>query len=339
MDMQYCHTSRPYARTREEKLQLKSDLLFHREMAKEQLIEDLAEGVKRPGALLLDSSLISEYKKKGYNYKIIECGDYYYIYKFPYRIKNDSNLEKMKDYRKIDINNLFKEEDIPKSRGDPDSLKKIELKNIYRSRFEMQRLAKTNEKIFKTFITLTFKNNVTDIKKAHKMFHNWTCNIRKKKSDFAYIAVPEFQKRGALHYHLLTNLDVLQNHDIIIPQINFSDKQYKKMTSEQRRKCYDVIYWPHGFTSVMLLHDILPVAYLSKYMTKDIDNRLWGHRRYYYSQNLIKPTVNYIDSSNLQEFTKIIDVLDTSEVVFTSSYYDQNKNKVEFIEYKKKGYN
>ena len=37
------------------------------------------------------------------------------------------------------------------------------------------------------------------------------------------------------------------------------------------------------------MKDINIIGYLSKYMTKDIDNRLFGKRRYLYSQNLVKP--------------------------------------------------
>lgn len=356
MDQKYGHTSHNYATTVEEKRQLeadarllgfnleyleKNDREFKRDMEVSRLIDDTRSGVKRLGACLLDSSLISEYSKKPYSYKIIECGEYYQIYKYNSpQIKNDRNLVRMKEYKKVDIDAMFKTEEKAKERGDPKSNKgkKIDLKNINRSKNEMQRLAKANESIFRTFITLTFAENIKDLKKAHRIFHNWCCNVRKLKSDFAYVAVPEFQERGAVHYHLLTNLDVKQNHDIIIPQKKFSEKQYSEMTEQQRRRCYDVIYWSHGFSNVKTLGDIHPVSYLSKYMTKDIDNRLFGHRRYYYSQNLVKPSVTYINLSSIQDFSKLIDVLSIGEHLFSSSYYDKFGTKIEFTEYKQKTY-
>lgn len=333
MDMQYYHSTHEYARSKEEKGQLKSDLNLYHEELKQNILtgEGDCDIIARA---LLDSSLITTYEKKKYNYKIIECGEYYYIYKFPYRIKNDQNLDCMKDYRKINIDNLFKnEKNLVKSRGSP---KQIEYKNILRSKFEMQRLIKANEDIFKTFITLTFSENLGDVKKANNKFNRWTSNIKKIFKDFAYVAVLEFQKRGAVHYHLLTNLDIEQNPDIIIPQYHFNEKQYKEMTEKQRRNCFDVKYWPHGYSSVFSMKDINVVGYLSKYMTKDIDNRLWGHRRYFHSLNLKKAVTNYIDSSNIQDFSKIIEVINDSEVVFTGTYFDINKNKIEFVEYKKR---
>lgn len=37
------------------------------------------------GALLLDSSLISQTNNVSYTIKLIECGDYYYTYDFHYK--------------------------------------------------------------------------------------------------------------------------------------------------------------------------------------------------------------------------------------------------------------
>ena len=37
------------------------------------------------------------------------------------------------------------------------------------------------------------------------------------------------------------------------------------------------------------------VGYISKYMTKDIDDRLFGHRRYFYSRNLEIPKESFVD--------------------------------------------
>lgn len=320
----YTRSSVNYARTRDEIHQLDSDISTYR---KEQLDEfkEKRTRVKHVGALLLDSSLITTYNQKTYQYKIIECGDYFYIYNFNVKKqKKDSNLDKMKDIAKVDIDKLFKQDtEIEKSRGDP---KKIEYKNILRSKFQMQRLVKSNEKIFKTFITLTFKENLTNIQEANKKFNWWISNIRKKKKDFAYIAVPEFQKRGAVHYHLLTNLDIKQNHDIIISQ-------------EFKKNQYDVIYWPHGFTSVFDLKDMNVVGYLTKYMTKDIDNRLWGHRRYLCSMNLKRPSTLFLNPNEIEDLSIIFDIMSQCDIQFSNSYFDSFGNEIAFREYKKKGIN
>lgn len=52
-------------------------------------------------------------------------------------------------------------------------------------------------------LTLTFKDNVTDITEAWSVFKYFCKLMRKRYRDrWAYIAVPEFQKRGAVHFHL-----------------------------------------------------------------------------------------------------------------------------------------
>jgi hypothetical protein len=51
------------------------------------------------------------------------------------------------------------------------------------------------------FMTLTFKDNVRCRKLAEKRFHSFAINVLAKLVE-EYIAVPERQERGAIHYHL-----------------------------------------------------------------------------------------------------------------------------------------
>jgi hypothetical protein len=51
------------------------------------------------------------------------------------------------------------------------------------------------------FVTLTFKLNIRSRKLAEKRFHSFATHILKKLVS-EYIAVPERQQRGAIHYHL-----------------------------------------------------------------------------------------------------------------------------------------
>lgn len=351
--MIYTRSSKTRYYTKEENQKFKSDIKEYRKMRYEQL------GVKHPVALLLDSSLITRTTSKKYSHKIIKCGDYYQIYNYGnIKQKNENNLEKIKskkieetminiindknnNLKGIDIlNNLIqksKEGEVTKNDIDTNFLfkpdrykdysvniktkKEIEYKNIIRSKFELQRLVKSNENKFNTFITLTFSENITDIKIANKKFDNWRRMIKRKKSDFLYVCVPEFQKRGAVHYHLLTNLSIKENHDIIIPQKN---KKYQ----------YDVRYWNNGFSSVFNVKNINVVGYMTKYMTKDIDNRLWGRRRYLYSQNLEKPSTLYIDLDNLEDFKFLVDVINKTDKKYNNIYCDKFGEIIEFNEYK-----
>lgn len=279
-----------------------------------------ARGVKRPSSLLLDSSLIIQCKNKKYSIKVIKVGEYYQLYYYnKIKLKKDKDLEKIKDSALIDIDYLIKKEnytnDFPKER-------KIDIKNINRTKFNFQRIVKANENKFKTFITLTFEENIKDVKQANKIFNTWRTNIKAIKKDFLYICVPEFQKRGAVHYHLLTNLDIKENHDIIIPQ-------------KGKKSQYDVKYWSYGFSSVYNVKDINVVGYMSKYMTKSCDNRLFGHRRYFCSRGLDYPGERYLDLSNDDDFMFLADLLSHSEVKFENSYLDVFGDKIDFVELKR----
>ena len=51
-------------------------------------------------------------------------------------------------------------------------------------------------------LTLTYRENITNTKKAWHDFTKFIRLVRKHYPNFVYVAVPEFQKRGAVHFHL-----------------------------------------------------------------------------------------------------------------------------------------
>lgn len=61
-------------------------------------------------------------------------------------------------------------------------------------------------------LTLTFKDNVTCIAEAWSVF-KYFCKLMRKRygKRWAYIAVPEYQKRGAVHFHLAVSDFYLAN--------------------------------------------------------------------------------------------------------------------------------
>lgn len=279
---------------------------------------------------LLDSNLITRTNEKKLNIKIIKLGDYIQVYKYSEPIyKKDKNLETNKIEQRIKselkINKLFKINTNIVSNTDLKKTEKkqvIEKRNIIRSKLNLQRLIKANELEFTTFITLTFAENILDIKKANKIFNNWRRQILRQKKDFKYVCVPEFQKRGAVHYHLLTNLDIEKDPNIIIPQ-------------QGKKNQYDVRYWTHGFSSVFSMKNINVVGYLSKYMTKDIDNRLFSQRRYFYSLNLNKPEEITLNFENDVDVLRFFLITNDYKEIYSNNYKDYFDNIIEFIEYKK----
>jgi len=113
---------------------------------------------------------------------------------------------------------------------------------------------------------LTFAENITDLTKGNKIFNQFIKRLTYKYPNLKYVAVIEFQKRGAIHYHLLCNLPYVDN------------KEIKKI-------------WRQGFIRINKIDNVDNVgAYMSKYLGKEIDERMFRRKKFFRSQNLTQPT-------------------------------------------------
>lgn len=283
-------------------------------------------GCETPGRSLLDSSLIFPTQNFKYDTKIILCGNYVQVYFF----ENIKAKHKNKP-DEIDIDNLYKSKETYSKRNE---LKVIEYKNINRSKFQLQRIVKANENIFKTFITLTFADNVKSIDVANKKFDIWRTKIKSIYKDFRYVCVPEFQKRGAVHYHLLTNLEIEKVYQYSRRNKNMEAQLI--LPQKDKKNQYDVNYWSYGYSSVFSMKDINVIGYISKYMTKDIDNRLYGKRRYLCSHNLNMPK-EFVFEKDSPDLIHLLKIMNSSEITFRKEYLDIYENTINFIEYKRNG--
>lgn len=126
------------------------------------------------------------------------------------------------------------------------------------------------------FVTLTFRENITSIPVANLKFNRFIGRVNRRilksrKAVLRYSRVIEFQKRGAVHYHLL------------FYNVPFIDRLHDKIAAE----------WGHGFTfenTVKLSNVRNTGAYVVKYMSKAHDDpRLRGKKLYASSQGLIQP--------------------------------------------------
>lgn len=326
MNSSYRRSSHSF--TPEEYKQLLADLDLRKRVKLDEMNSRDCATVTRE---LIYSSLISQTNKQVYTHKVIKCGNYYQVYTFSdIHSKRDKKKEKLKDFpwlykndiKSIDVDNLSEKEF-------DNNLRTIETKNIMRAKFNMQRLIKTNEKEFKTFITLTFEENIKDIKTANSIFNIFRTQIKKVKNDFKYVCVPEFQSRGAVHYHLLTNINYNDFSLLSKEEYKHHSKKYKMWNSGRYIK-----YWKSGFSLVKSIDNIDVVGYLTKYMTKDIDNRLWGKRRYLYSQNLNKPEEYYLNINDVNDNSRLSFIELFYDLQFSNLYYDKLNEPIYFTEYK-----
>lgn len=287
------------------------------------LINEITEsepGVKRPGALLLDSKLITPTISEGYNIKLVDCGDYVQVYCYEKKKKKKKN-----DNDDLNlVNPSLLDEEKQTNEVKKENTNVIETRNIIRSKLQCQRLAKANAEEWETFITLTFAENEQNVESANRKFRYFIDKIRRVKKNFKYLCIPEFQKRGAIHYHLLTNIST--NDDKLI------------YSQSDNPKYKHIKYWNLGFDSIEVIKGDIKkiVGYISKYMTKEIDNRLFGHRRYFYSNNLDKPLENYIDTDIVRDFNFYQKKIQELQPIYQKDYINPYDNsKVTFLEYKK----
>lgn len=179
-----------------------------------------------------------------------------------------------------------------KGRVKSDECGVIRSDSLSRTREKLIDYACMHESEWKSFITLTIADNNISIDEANKKFSDFIRSWRRCFPDLKYLGVPEFQKRGAIHYHILTNVPC--GHHLIpaLPKKRIWSTKYKKYYD---LIYYDIKYWKKGFTTAFdfkCADDRFNVAlYITKYLYKDIDNRLFGRNKILKSNNLKKPDI------------------------------------------------
>jgi len=125
-------------------------------------------------------------------------------------------------------------------------------------------------------VTCTYAQNQEDLRIGYKDFHAFIRAMRVTcGSEFRYIVVPEFQKRGALHFHTLF---------WGLPE---------NLAKEERTTRMVATLWGRGFVDVYLTDGNEKIStYLAKYMSKSYcDIRLAGWRAYRASRNILRPRI------------------------------------------------
>lgn len=85
-----------------------------------------------------------------------------------------------------------------------------------RRRDNVRRLACCNfNSEYDKFFTLTFKDNKTDVKECNYIFMKFIQRLKYKfTKDIKYLAVLEFQNRGAVHYHVLSDIPYIPQEEL-----------------------------------------------------------------------------------------------------------------------------
>lgn len=192
-----------------------------------------------------------------YGKRLVISGDFFELYKYA-TIQN-------RGYKKQKIPRPREPEQLELDFDTVNKQKEKTMFSINRTRTLIRRIVNSN-KDFRKFVTLTFKENVIDIEYANRIFSKFIMRLKYRNPNVKYLAVIEFQNRGAIHYHIVMNIDYLPN------------KELSRM-------------WGQGFVKINEISHVDNLgAYICKYLQKDMfDNKMFGQKKYFCSRNCIKP--------------------------------------------------
>lgn len=185
--------------------------------------------------------------------------------------------------------------------------------NAIKRRNKVRRLITANFSEKSKFITLTFAENITDMDRANREFTKFIQRMRRRYGKFKYLAVIEFQKRGAVHYHMISDLPYIEN---------------EKMAG----------IWRNGFVRINEIRHVDNVgAYVVKYMTKESENPLLRSRKTFFpSRGLIRP--EDIKGDTAEAINEDIKAQKKSPV-FTNEYETELQGICHYAEYNLKRLN
>lgn len=158
------------------------------------------------------------------------------------------------------------------------------------------------------FVTLTFAENITNLKEANPEYKNFIKRLNYYIGyGVQYNVVVEFQNRGAVHYHV-----VFYN----IPYI-----PAQKLSE----------LWGQGFIKINQIKDVDNVgAYVSKYMGKDLnEDKLIGEKCYFSSRGLKKPK----EVKEKNQVQRIASALPDSCKKYQSEFENDYTGKVQYAQY------
>lgn len=246
-----------------------------------------------------DRLINDSYNKAVGKVKVILSGNFTDVYVYEIPVK--TGQKQVHDHlRKRVVTNLERSE----------RKEEYQQKRGTRARTIVRRLAQTNFSEKDKFLTLTFKGNISDLDIAHKEFAKFIKRFRRQFSNIKYIAVPEFQERGAVHYHILINAPYIEQKDL-------------------------TQLWGQGYVFIKKVQNVTDVGgYISKYMSKkNLDERLKGRKCYFTSKGLAKPITKYLSLYEFDELAFFND-LTPENLTYQNSYPSERNGNVKYEQYR-----
>lgn len=242
--------------------------------------------------------------------KVIHSGDIVEVYQY-------------EKEPKLTVHRKRKQRTAPES-GGPLITRERRRDNLRRVRKGFIRLVRSNTSTTTApaLLTLTM-HAIVDITTANACLNRFTKELKRRYgSSVKYIGVPEFQKRGAVHYHVLVwglSDDIIFHEAPYEAWLKKSFKQYKlfrrfltwcfereREPRASRGTRFLQALWGYGYVDCVPTDGSSALAgYLAKYMQKTMhDPRLVGKRSYFYSRNILRPV--FFKSTAILNYSKLI---------------------------------
>lgn len=191
-----------------------------------------------------------------------------------------------------------------------------------RARQTLYDICKCND--FSFFVTLTFDGNKIDRMNDNatkRKYSQWANDVKKQFPNMYYVTVPEYHKKGGLHFHILIGgitLDELK----ATPALNKRGKQIHK----KGKAIWNIGAWKKGFSTLSIINNGEATKhYICKYITKQhADDRFFNKRRYYVSRNIERPEIE----KHVERVENALNGIDTN--VQLVSYLDPRKKYAVF---------
>lgn len=179
-------------------------------------------------------------------------------------------------------------------------------KNVFRATKKVRSLCNHYGHLLTKFYTLTYAFNISenDFSESNNLFKKFIMRVKHKYGSFEYLCVPELQKNGNIHYHMICSL----------PYIPVNEIQ---------------TIWSHGLVYITRIDSINNLgAYLSSYIEKDFGKSFPGKKHFFKSKGLVYPEPQKV-------FKGISEEYDKKNLVYSSTNFNVYCGRVETKIYNK----
>ncbi len=203
--------------------------------------------------------------------------------------------------------------------------------SLKRTRKKVYDYARSND--WDWFVTFTFNSKLVDrynydacVEKLSKWFNN----LRRSSPGLSYLVVPEQHKDGAFHFHgLFSGLDdsqIVWTGRYVVKRVCSSGRSKFVRTKE---KIYRIGSYRLGWMTATRVKEKEKVtSYITKYITKDMLNGLYGRKRYWASRNLLLPVeeVFVLDATDRFILSRDLDEVARFKKVCSECYGDMTQS-------------